>query len=114
MTDQVVGYLLLGLAAVAAGAVVAVAARAPRAEPLHPPLGVHVPPGSWLPLAWAAGAALLGAGLAFKPEDQFAAWWFLLPGLAVIVVAAVLSIRAAGREWHETEHGSNDEGTGHH
>jgi hypothetical protein len=114
MSDQMVGYLLLGLAVVAIGATVAVAARAPRAEPLHPPRGIHVPPGSWLPLAWATGGALLAAGLAFKPDDQLTAWWFLLPGLGVIVAAAVLSIRAAGREWRETEHGSRDEGAGHH
>ena len=65
-------------------------------------------------MAWAGGAGLLGAGLAFKPEDQPVAWWFFLPGLVVIVVTAVLSVRAAGREWQETEHGSRDEGPGHH
>src|SRR5918995_1650775 len=26
---------------------------------LHPPAGVHVPPGSWLPVLWAVGGGLL-------------------------------------------------------
>lgn len=114
MPDQMVGYLLLGLAVVAIAAIVASAARGSAYARPHPPPGVHVPPGSWLPVAWAVGAGLLGAGLAFKPEDQLAAWWFLIPGLGVFVVSTVLSIRAAGREWQETEHGSHDEGSGHH
>lgn len=114
MTEQFIGLVLLGIGVVAIAAAVAAAARAGDRPPLHPPRGVHVPPGSWLPMLWAGGAALLAAGLAFKPDDQGAAWWFLIPGLIVIVVAAVVSIRAAGREWHETEHGSHDEGAGHH
>ena len=114
MTDQIVGYLILGVAVVALVAVVAAAARRREGGTLHPPSGIHVPPGSWLPTLWAGGAALLGAGLAFKPEDQLLAWWFFLPGLAVIVLAAVVSVRTAGREWEETEHGSHDEGAGHH
>jgi hypothetical protein len=59
-------------------------------------------------------ASLVGAGLAFKPEDQALNWLFAIPGLVLIVVAAVLSVRVAGREWRETEHGSHDEGAGHH
>jgi len=114
MTEQLIGLILLGIAAVAIAGAVAAAARGRGQVALHPPRGIHVPPGSWLPLAWAAGAALVGAGLAFKPDDQVAAWWFLIPGLAVILVAVVVSIRAAGREWHETEHGSHDEGVGPH
>lgn len=113
MPDQVLGYLLLGVFALVIAAVVAGAAlRSPRPE-LHPPPGVHVPPGSWLPVLWAVGASLLGAALAFRPDDQLANWWLLIPGLGVIVASAVLSVRAAGREWRDTEHGSHDEGAGH-
>ncbi len=114
MPDQLIGYLLIGLGVVAAAAVVAGAARGRARGPLHPPPGVHVPPGSWLPVAWAGAAGLLGAGFAFKPEDQVMNWWFALPGLILIVVAAVVSIRVASREWRETEHGSHDEGAAHH
>ena len=42
------------------------------------------------------------------------AWWFFLPGLAFIVLAVILSVRVAGREWRDTEHGSHDEGASHH
>jgi len=114
MPDQIFGYVLLGAAVLAIAAIVASAARGRQQPPLHPPPGVHVPPGSWLPVIWAVGGGLLGAGLAFKPDDQAAAWWFLIPGLGVFVVGAILSVRTAGREWRETEHGSHDEGSGHH
>ncbi len=114
MPDQLLGYALIGLALLALGAVIAGAARGRARGPLHPPPGVHVPPGSWLPMAWAAAGALLGAGLAFKPEDQVLNWWFALPGLVLVVVSSVLSVRTAGREWRETEHGSHDEGAAHH
>jgi hypothetical protein len=93
---------------------VAAAARGRAHGALHPPAGIHVPPGSWLPILWAVAAGLLGAGLAFKPEDQLLNWFFAIPGLALIVVGAVVSVRAAGREWRETELGSHDEGAGHH
>jgi hypothetical protein len=114
MTDQLIGYLLIALAAVAVVAIVAVAARAPAGAAPHPPAGIHVPPGSWLPMLWALAGGLVGAGLAFKPEDQALNWVFAIPGFALIVVAAVLSVRAAAREWRDTEHGSHDEGAGHH
>ena len=35
-------------------------------------------------------------------------------GLVLVVVSSVLSVRPAGREWRETEHGSHDEGAAHH
>jgi hypothetical protein len=114
MTDQLLGFALLGVAVVGIGVVVSLAGRGKERGPLHPPPGVHVPPGSWLPISWATGGALLAAGLAFKPEDQAVAWWFFLPGLACIVLAAILSVRVAGREWRDTEHGSHDEGASHH
>lgn len=114
MSDQLIGYLLLGLGVVALVAIVAGAARGEARGPLHPPPGVHVPPGSWLPLGWAGVGALLGAGLAFKPEDQILNWIFALPGLLLLVVLSVISVRAAGREWRQTDHGSHDEGAAHH
>ena len=113
MTDQVLGYGLLGLGAVIVVAVIAGAGLAPARQHLHPPPGVHVPPGSWLPVSWAVTAALLGAALAFKPEDQPANWWFLVPALGGVVASAVLSVRAAGREWHETDSGTHEPGSGH-
>jgi uncharacterized membrane protein YfcA len=58
--------------------------------------------------------ALLGAGLAFKPEDQVLNWIFALPGLLLLVVLSVISVRTAGREWRQTDHGSHDEGAAHH
>ncbi len=56
----------------------------------------------------------MGAGLAFKPEDQVLNWLFAIPGLVLIVVASVVSVRVASREWRDTEHGSHDEGAAHH
>ena len=114
MNDQLIGYALVALSIVALAAVVAGAARGRASGPLHPPPGVHVPPGSWLPILWAVAGSLVGAGLAFKPEDQALNWLFAIPGLALIVVAAVISVRVAGREWRDTEHGSHDEGATHH
>ncbi|HEY7738328.1 MAG TPA: hypothetical protein VIC63_04780 [Candidatus Limnocylindria bacterium] len=114
MTDQLLGFLLIGAGVVALAAIVAGAARGKPRGALHPPPGVHVPPGSWLPMMWAVAGGLLGAGLAFKPEDQLLNWMFALPALGLIVISAVLSVRAAGREWRETEHGSHDEGAAHH
>jgi hypothetical protein len=114
LDDQLIGYLLIALAAAGAVAVVAAAARGRARRAIHPPAGIHVPPGSWLPMLWATAGGLLGAGLAFKPEDQLLNWLFAIPGLVLIVVAATVSVRTAGREWRETEHGSHDEGAGHH
>jgi hypothetical protein len=114
LNDQLLGYVLVALAAMGAVAIVAVAARARAGASVHPPAGIHVPPGSWLPVLWAVAASLVGAGLAFKPEDQVLNWFFAIPGFILIVLAAVSSVRAAGREWRATEHGSDDEGAGHH
>jgi hypothetical protein len=59
LNDQLIGYLLVGLAVVGAAAIVAAAARARAGTPLHPPAGIHVPPGSWLPMLWAVAAGLV-------------------------------------------------------
>jgi hypothetical protein len=114
MNDQILGYLIVALGVLAVAAVVAGAARGRSRGALHPPPGVHVPPGSWLPVLWAVAAGLLGAGFAFKPEDQALNWLFAIPGLVLVVVASVVSVRVAGREWRDAEHGSHDEGAAHH
>ncbi|MGZ8476057.1 MAG: hypothetical protein ACXWWQ_07565, partial [Candidatus Limnocylindria bacterium] len=58
-------------------------------------------------------AALLGAGLAFRPDDQVANLFLALPGLGVLVLGIIAWVRAAGTEWRETEHGSHDDGATH-
>lgn len=112
MTDTEFGYLLLGAGIVLVlGLVYAAASRGSRPH-LQPPPGVHMPGPSWLPFQFAVAAALLGAGLAFKPDDQIANWFLLIPGLVLLVGTAATWVRAAGREWHETEEGSSH-GSGH-
>ena len=59
------------------------------------------------------GALLLGAGLAFRPEDQFANLWLAIPGVAVLVFGIVAWVTAANREWRDTEGGSHDDGAAH-
>jgi hypothetical protein len=56
---------------------------------------------------------LLGAGLAFHPKGQVVNLFFAVPGLLVFIYAAVGWVRAAGREWHDTEGGSHDDARGH-
>jgi hypothetical protein len=112
MTDTEFGYLILGAGIVLVlGLVYAAASRGGRPHATPPP-GVHMPGPSWLPFQFAAAAALLGAGLAFRPDDQIANWFLLIPGLILLVVTAVGWIRAAGREWRETEDGPSH-GSGH-
>jgi hypothetical protein len=105
MDDTTLGYLLLGLAIVFILVVVfAVSARTGpgRGRPT-PPRGVHLPNPSWLPVLFSVGAALIAAGLAFKPEGALAQMGLLLPGLAVFVLAAIGWVLAASREWREAE-----------
>ena len=113
MSDVTFGYLILVAGIVfVIGLVFAAAQRVapPRATP---PPGVHVPPGSWLPITFALGAALIGAALVFRPHvpppGQPVNLFLLVPGVVVFVSAAVGWVRAAGREWHETESGSHDD-----
>jgi uncharacterized membrane protein len=61
----------------------------------------------------AAGASLLGAGLAFRADDQIANLFLAVPGLAIFLYAVVAWVRAAGREWNETESSSHDDQPGH-
>jgi hypothetical protein len=115
MTDVAIGFLLLGVAMlVVLGIVFAISSRggAPREAP-RPPRGVHLPSPSFLPVIMSVGALLLGAGLAFRAEDQFANLWLAIPGLAVLVFGIVSWVAAANHEWRDTEHGSHDDGAAH-
>jgi hypothetical protein len=78
-----------------------------------PPRGVHLPNPSALPVILAAGGALLGAGLAFRADNQLANPFLAIPGLLVFLYAIVAWVRAAGREWDEVERGPHDDGAGH-
>jgi hypothetical protein len=122
LNDATIGVLILGLGIVLVLALVfAVTLRSGRggaARPAPPP-GVHLPSSSVLPVVMSVGAALLGTGLIFKPEQPWA-----LPllgaisgvthpiigplGLLVLLAGMWAWVRAAGHEWHETERGSHD------
>jgi hypothetical protein len=115
MTDTAVGLLLLGIAIVfVLGLVFALTWRLGRSRgPVVPPHGVHLPRPSFLPVTFSVGAALLGAGLAFKPEGSIANWWLLVPGLAIFILSVLGWVRDAGREWVEVERGQHHEPDGH-
>ena len=96
MTDVAIGFLLLGVAMlVVLGIVFAISSRgsAPREAP-RPPRGVHLPSPSFLPVIMSVGALLLGAGLAFRAEDQFANLW--LDGKRPEGASPLLSTRPVG------------------
>jgi hypothetical protein len=113
--DQTLGYLILGVGILfVLGLVFAITTRVPgRGERPVPPPGVHLPNPSRLPVVFAIGAALIGAGLAFHPKGQVINFLLAIPGLAVFVYAAVSWVRDAGHEWHETEGGSHHDSGGH-
>jgi hypothetical protein len=127
VNEKAVGFLILGIGILAVLAVVfAVTVRS--AGPAHPrpkpPPGVHLPPPSWLPVILSIGAALIGAGLIFKPDEPYAlpVIDFIsgtmqpllgLPGIAVLLYGVWGWVRAAGHEWHETEAGGGHDGPGH-
>jgi hypothetical protein len=115
VSDTAFGYLLLaiGIAFVlgivyAVTSHVSVAAARPR-----PPRGVHLPNPSPLPVILAVGGALLGAGLAFRADNQLANPFLAVPGLLIFLYAVVAWVRAAGREWDEVERGPHDDAPGH-
>jgi hypothetical protein len=115
VSDTAFGYLLLAIGiAFVLGLVYAitshmsVAAARPR-----PPRGVHLPNPSPLPVILAVGGALLGAGLAFRADNQLANPFLAVPGLLIFLYAVVAWVRAAGREWDEVERGPHDDGPGH-
>ena len=115
MSDTAVGFLLVGSAMlVVLGMVFAISSRSGRAGARpKPPRGVHLPPPSFLPALLSLGAALIGAGLAFRGDDQLANPFLAIPGLIIMVLGCVWWVRAADHEWRETEHGSHDDGAGH-
>ena len=116
MNDTTIGFAVLGIGILAILAIVfAVTLRVGRAGPRPtPPRGVHLPPPSWLPVILSVGAALIGAGLAFRAEEQPLANPFLaIPGVLVLLYGIWGWVRAAGHEWRDTEHGSHDEPSGH-
>jgi hypothetical protein len=115
LSDTALGYLIIGVGILfVLGLIFAITSRQPGpGERPRPPRGVHMPNPSLLPALFAAGAAFLGAGLAFHPKGQVANLFLLLPGLVIFVYAAVGWVRAAGREWHETEGGPHDDAKRH-
>jgi hypothetical protein len=115
MPDAGLGYLIIGVGILfVLGLVFAITSRVPTAaERPVPPTGVHMPSPSMLPVVFSVGALLLGAGLAFHPKGQVVNLFFAVPGLLVFIYAAVSWVRAAGREWHDTEGGSHDDARGH-
>ncbi len=128
MSETTVGFLILAVGIVLVLSLVfAVTLRGggggtqPRTTP---PPGVHLPSSSLLPVVLSVGAALLGAGLIFKPDDPYQlpvldvisrAMNPLvgLPGLAVLLYGVWSWVRDAGHEWRETGAGSSHDTPGH-
>ncbi len=111
-----VGYLVIGIAIVfVLGLVFALSSREGRLQQARPtpPPGVHLPSGSILPVLLAVGAALLGAGFAFRSEGAIANLFLAVPGLLVMVGSIFAWVRAAGREWREIERAAHDDTAGH-
>jgi hypothetical protein len=115
MEDTIIGFVLLGIVMlVVLGVVFAIASRGgPTAAAAKPPRGVHLPGPSFLPVVMSVAAALLGAGLAFRGQDQLANPFLAIPGLLVLVAGVVAWVRAANHEWRDTERGSHDDGAAH-
>jgi hypothetical protein len=116
LTDATVGYLVIGIAIVfVLGLVFALSSREGRLQQARPtpPPGVHLPSGSFLPVVLAIGAALLGAGFAFRPQGAIANLFLAVPGLVVLIGSIFAWVRAAGREWREIERAAHDDAAGH-
>ena len=116
MPDTAVGFVLLGVGImVALGVVFLISSRtsASRRDVTAPPPGVHLPGPSFLPVVISVSAALMGAGLAFRNDEQLANPFLAIPGVLVLVVGSIAWVRAANHEWRDVEHGSHDDGSAH-
>jgi hypothetical protein len=117
VNDTAIGFVLLGVGIVLVLAIVfTITLRTGRStvSGVTPPRGVHMPSPSPLPVVLSVGAALLGAGLAFRADDQLVANPFLaIPGALVLLYAIWGWVRAAGHEWHDVERGPHDDAPTH-
>jgi hypothetical protein len=115
MSDTAIGFALVGIAMlVVLGVVFVVFSRGGPAEPRPiPPRGVHLPNPSFLPVILSLGGALMGAGLAFRSDNELANPFLAIPGLVVFVLGAIWWVRAANHEWHDTEHRSHGDDAPH-
>jgi hypothetical protein len=124
--EQWIGFMIIGIAIVGVLIVVfAVTTRVGRTGPRpKPPPGVHLPPGSLLPVIFSIAAALLGAALVFMPDEPYALPvlstisgfmnpWLGLAGLVVLIYGIVAWVRAAGNEWEEVEESPHHDTAGH-
>jgi hypothetical protein len=77
-----------------------------------------------LPVIFSIGAALLGAGLVFKPDEPYTLPvlstisgvmnpWLGIAGLLVLIYGIVAWVRAAGHEWQEVEESPHQDSAGH-
>jgi hypothetical protein len=128
LSETTVGFLILAVGIVLVLSlifVVTLRGGAGGAGPRpSPPAGVHLPPPSMLPVLLSVGAALIGAGLIFKPDEAYQLPVLDvvsrlmnplvgLPGLAVFLYGIWAWVRAAGHEWRETESGPPHDSPGH-
>jgi hypothetical protein len=115
MTDTAIGFALVGIGMlVVLGVVFVVFSRIGPSQPRpHPPRGVHLPNPSFLPSVLSLAAALMGAGLVFHGEGQIANPFLAIPGLVIFILGCVWWVRAANREWRETERASHGDGAEH-
>lgn len=115
MPDTAIGFVLLGIGIIVIlGLVFAITSRAGRTStPAQPPRGVHLPGPSFLPVVISLSVALLGAGLAFRGEEQLANPFLAIPGLLVLVLGSLAWVRAANHEWRDVERGSHDDRSAH-
>ena len=126
MPDSTIGFLILAVAIVLLLAIVfavTVRSSAPGPRPTPPP-GVHLPPGSFLPVIMSVGAFLIGAGFTLKPDDAYTFPvldvlsrifnpFLALPGIVVLLYGVWSWVRAANREWREVESGPHHDAPEH-
>ena len=115
MPDAAIGFVLLGIGIlVVLGVVFAIASRGGGSRaPGGPPAGVHLPGPSYLPVVISLSAALIGAGLAFRGDQQLANPFLAIPGVLLLFVVVIAWVRAANHEWRDVEHGAHDDGSTH-